>query len=89
MRDLRGSGWRYFVIDKEMSAFLPRIGVYFEPDEPSARVRTTPPPRGALTKYERLPWTQRIYESDNLVVYRLDFSKLDARAPTRPVGGGR
>ncbi|MCA1599757.1 MAG: hypothetical protein LC769_12235, partial [Chloroflexi bacterium] len=41
-----------------------------------------PPPLPALDRYNRLPWTIPVYQSDNLAVYRFDFASLDL--PRRP-----
>ncbi len=82
LRELRTSDYRYMVVDRRMARYLPRIGVYFEPDEPEAFRRKTPPPLAALDRYDRLPWTIPVYQSDNLAVYRFDFASLDL--PRRP-----
>jgi len=77
LRELRTSNYRYMVVDRRMARYLPRIGVYFEPDEPEAFRRKTPPPLTALDRYDRLPWTIPVYQSDNLAIYRFDFASLD------------
>lgn len=72
---LQDSGYQYLVIDKRMADSVPQIGVYFEPDEPGAfqgRLPTT----GILSGYGRLPWAIRIYQSNNLSVYRFNFDAL-------------
>ena len=79
LQDMRSSGYQYMVVDTRMSKFLPRIGVYFEPDEPGAYIRSVPVLNSALTKYERLPWTIKIYQSNDLQVYRLNYPGLRVR----------
>ncbi|MDQ3890526.1 MAG: hypothetical protein M3312_08255, partial [Actinomycetota bacterium] len=76
IHELKWSEYRYMVIDKRMSKHLPVVGVYFAPNEPLTYSRTSPPPAAALEKYERLPWTIKIFESDNLEIYRFDFSQF-------------
>ena len=77
LRELQTSGYAYMVVDRRMARYLPRIGVYFEPDEPEAYRRATPPPLAALERYDWLPWTAPLYQSDNLAIYRFDFAMLD------------
>jgi len=77
LRELQTAGYAYLVVDRRMARYLPRIGVYFEPDEPEAYRRTAPPPAAALDRYERMPWTVKLYQSENLAIYRLDFAALD------------
>jgi hypothetical protein len=62
-----------------MARYLPRVGVYFERGEPNAFTRTTPPPAAALDKYETLPWVIKIYQSDNLAIYRFNLAALHVR----------
>jgi hypothetical protein len=79
LQQIQHSHYRYLVIDKRMARYLPRIGVYFERGEPQAITRTTPPPAAALDKYETLPWVIKIYQSDNLEIYRFNFAALHVR----------
>lgn len=86
LSELVSSNYRYMVIDRRMSRNLPVIGVYFEPNEPGASTRTSPPPAAALEKYQYLPWVTKIYASDNLEVYRFDFGSYRARPAISRVG---
>jgi hypothetical protein len=79
LQQIQHAQYRYLVIDKRMARYLPRVGVYFERGEPGAIVRTTPPPAAALDKYETLPWVIKIYQSDNLEIYRFNFAALHVR----------
>jgi hypothetical protein len=65
----------YLVVDRQMSRHLPYLGVYFN-DEPTAVIRKTPPTAEAIKKFEQLPWTIKVYQSDNLSVYRFNFAAL-------------
>jgi hypothetical protein len=76
IHELRTSDYRYMMIDKRMSTHLPGVGVYFAPGEPLMYSRTVPLPAAALEKYERLPWTIKVFESDNFEIYRFDFSQF-------------
>jgi hypothetical protein len=81
---------RYLIIDKRTPKMLPRTGIYVNGDEPFAHRHKTPPPAAAITRYSRLPWLSRIYESDSYIVYRFDFDRLAActdqpsRGPAAP-----
>jgi hypothetical protein len=86
MAQLRDGHWDYLVIDKRISRDLPRIGVYFLPDEPEAYQRTTPPPAEAIAKYDEQPFAIKVFESENYDVYRLDFA---AYGRSTGVGGRR
>jgi hypothetical protein len=79
LQQIQHSHYRYLVIDKRMARYLPRVGVYFERGEPGAITRTTPPPAAALDKYESLPWVIKIYQSENLEIYRFNFAALHVR----------
>jgi hypothetical protein len=79
LQQLQRFHYRYLVIDKRMARYLPRVGVYFERGEPGAITRTTPPRAAALDKYETLPWVFKIYQSDNLEIYRFNFAALHVR----------
>jgi hypothetical protein len=74
MNQLRDGHWDHLVIDKRISRNLPRIGVYFLPDEPEAFQRTTPPPDEAIAKYDELPFAIKVFESENYDVYRFDYA---------------
>jgi hypothetical protein len=79
LQQLQHSHYRYLVIDKRMARYLPRVGVYFERGEPNAITRTAPPPAAALDKYETLPWVIKIYQSDDLAIYRFNLAALHIR----------
>jgi hypothetical protein len=79
LQQIQHAQYRYLVIDKRMARYLPRVGVYFERGEPNAITRTTPPPAAALDKYETLPWVIKIYQSDNLEIYRFNLAVLHVR----------
>ena len=69
---------RYLIIDKRTTSLLPRTGYYYVKEEPLAGKRRQPPPAEAIAKYGRVPWASRIYESDHLAIYRLDYNALAA-----------
>ena len=79
--ELSSSGYVYLIIDKRMSYELPEVGVFFEPDEPYAYQGSDPITKANLDRYDYLPWTTEVYDSDDYSVYRFDFSAIhDPRA---------
>lgn len=76
---------RFVVIDKRQIEFIPRTKFYLDQKEPLAGERTEPVGIGSLTKWDEMPYALRIYESDHLIVYRLDPTSFDT--PYR-VGNG-
>jgi hypothetical protein len=74
LRQLRASDYRYLVVDERMASFLPYLGDYFESVEPE---RSTPPSREVIDRFAGLPWAIKIYQSDNLSVYRLNYSAMN------------
>jgi hypothetical protein len=84
VKELSSSGFRYLVVDQRMAQFLPRVGIYFQSiDEPGALTRKLPIPEANLTRWEWRPWAVKIFQSDHLAVYRLDFGALNDRYPRR------
>jgi len=73
LREMQGASVQYMVIDKRMTNNLPHLGDYFVGEEP---YQVTPPPPHAISKFEAWPWAIKIYESDNLQIYRYDFAAL-------------
>ena len=74
--ELSSSGYAYLIIDKRMSYELPEVGVFFEPDEPYAYEGSDPITKANLDRYDYLPWTTEVYDSDDYSVYRFDFAAI-------------
>lgn len=81
LRALAGSGYHYLIVDCRMAGALPRIGYYLAPGEPGYRTRSQPPPAAALDRYQRVPWTTKILQTDHLAIYRFDSDAIDRRWP--------
>lgn len=64
----------YLVVDLRLSTALPAVGVYFEPGEPGSYLRTRPIDRQALTKFNTVPYVNRVFDNGNIVIY--DVEKL-------------
>ncbi|HET9167977.1 MAG TPA: hypothetical protein VFN97_01035 [Actinospica sp.] len=79
--ELSSSHYAYLIIDKRMATQLPEVGVFFEPDEPFAYGGRDPITVPKLDRYDFLPWTTEVFDSDDYAVYRFDFSAIhDPRA---------
>jgi hypothetical protein len=72
------SAWRfsYLVVDRRMAREVPEIQIYFENNEPIAHDGKPGFTIGQLTKFDRTPWTIKIYDSGDIAIYRFDFSAV-------------
>jgi len=66
---LRAGRVRYVLIDRRLSAALPRVGVYTERGEANAGRRTVPIAPSVLAKFDRIPGVSRIFDSGDLQIY--------------------
>lgn len=86
--ELPNSHYTYLVIDRRMEYELPQLGVYFEPDEPPGQFAPRhgkPVFYGRLGKFDTIPWTIKVFQSDNFRIYRFDLpaSKTSYHQPPR------
>lgn len=68
----------YLAIDFRNSSALPQTGFYYDPNEQDSGKYQAPIYKPALTKFDMLPSTNRIYDSGNIVIYDLR-DEADAR----------
>lgn len=61
---------RYVWVDRRLSQSLPAFGQYF-PVDPNAGKYTLPLPLVNLDKFNHVPGVARIYDSGNIVIYKL------------------
>jgi hypothetical protein len=74
---LRNSRYDYVFADAQIPLLLPYYQTGTGPAPAvSARAPTT---RTFIRRYDRVPWAAKIFSSDHLAIYRIDFRKL-ARA---------
>lgn len=66
---LRDGRISYVIIDRRLSAALPKSGVYFQRGEVGADSRTQPVSLTALDKWRFLPGVQALYDNGAIVVY--------------------
>ena len=65
---LRSQDIRYVLVDRRLSASIPRIGLYFDQDE-LRNPHTMPIPAAALAKFDADPRFDRIYDSGVIRIY--------------------
>jgi hypothetical protein len=81
LEQLRTSDFQYLVIDKRLARVVSDSSTYFDSSEPNFR-RRPPFTQAALSKFDDLPWTVKVYESNSYAVYRFDFRALPTPAPS-------
>jgi hypothetical protein len=81
---LRSWNFGYLIVDRRMALEVPEIQIYFETNEPIPHDGRPAFTLGQLTKFDRTPWTIKIYDSGNIAIYRFDFASLGL-----PAHGGR
>ena len=81
---LRAWDFGYLVVDRRMAVQVPEIRIYFETNEPIEHDGRPAFTLGQLTKFDGMPWTVKIYDSEHIAIYRFDFSSLGL-----PVAGVR
>jgi hypothetical protein len=84
LHELRFSRYEYLVVDERMAEYLPYLGVYFQDGEGPDGSLATPPARLIIDRFERVPWAIKIYQSDNLSIYRLNLSAVPAHPDSPP-----
>jgi hypothetical protein len=75
LEELSSSHYLYLIVDKRMAFDAPRVGVYFESDEPSSLVLPDGQPvfKGRLNKFNSTVWMNKVFQSDNYSVYRMNL----------------
>lgn len=66
---LQQKGVRFIVVDRRLSAAVPRTGVYFERGEPNGLHHLQPIDAAALAKFDTTFGLRRVFDSGNLVIY--------------------
>jgi uncharacterized membrane protein len=81
LADLSSSHYLYLIVDKRMALDTPRVGVYFEPDEPSSFVLANGQSvfKGRLSKFNTTLWMDKVFQSDNYSVYRMNLPVASVR----------
>jgi len=70
-RALRQGVIKYIVVDRRLSRGLPVGGVYFELGEPDTNHHATPIPASALTKFLHVAGVWPIFDSGNILIFRV------------------
>jgi hypothetical protein len=66
---------RYFVVDARMATTRPRLGQWFNGEEPGAG-GTRLFPQVAIDRFNCLPWLRATYAAGPLTVYQVDAGVL-------------
>jgi hypothetical protein len=76
------SAWKfgYLIVDRRMATEVPEIQIYFETNEPIPHDGKPAFTLGQLSKFDRTPWTIKIYDSGTIAIYRFDFGSLGVAA---------
>jgi hypothetical protein len=60
---------RYLVVDRRLSRYLPRVGIYYELSEPGADQHRRPMNPALLAKFDALPGASRQFDSGDIQIY--------------------
>jgi len=74
----------YLVVDKKITTALPMLEAYFTPTEDASVRPSTPVAPAIIERWRRTPYTTRVFDSDQIAIYRLDpryVSVLPAATP--------
>ncbi|HEY6794071.1 MAG TPA: hypothetical protein VI248_05260 [Kineosporiaceae bacterium] len=72
VRSLADQGFRYLVIDKNLQRWSPMLGSYIAPGELPPGQTVHPVAAKVLERWVNSPYTTRVYDSDQITIYRLD-----------------
>ena len=75
---LRRGEVEYLVVDHRLTRALPKVGVYYDLQEPGAYRHDRPIPRAAFAKFDRLRLVSRVFDSGDIVIY--DVSRISGSA---------
>lgn len=62
-------GIRYILIDQRLSRLLPKLGFYFDAEEPDAYQRMTPLDPATLAKFNEVENVSRVFDSGDIQIY--------------------
>ncbi len=78
LRELKGSGWQFVVVDERMPFVHPLLEAYVSSGEHLPGRPDLPPSRAAFAKFGRVPWLRRVMQSNHFAVYEFDYAVLKA-----------
>ncbi|HWG00657.1 MAG TPA: hypothetical protein VG164_02255 [Trebonia sp.] len=75
LQELGSSNYLYLIVDKRMAVDAPQVGAYFEGYEPPNLVLPDGQPvfHGLLSKFNTISWMDKVFDSDNYSVYRMNL----------------
>ena len=62
---------QYLIADDRLAKSLPHVGIYIDGGEYGSGSRTVPPFPGALTKFDKVPGAERIFDNGAIRIYDL------------------
>ena len=71
-RALQRGGIQYIVVDRRLSTALPRIGFYYDEEEPNRLQYTRPIDPAALAKFDGVQNVSRVFDSGDIVIYDVE-----------------
>jgi hypothetical protein len=85
VHELTSSDYRYLVVDRRLSRFVPEARTYFTTNEPIEHGGTTSQvPAAALRRFDTVPWATKVMSTTNFSVYRLNFGAAGVPSCTVP-----
>lgn len=72
---LQGAGYKYVIVDRRMAYFFPEVDQYFDSEESFSAVPNggKPPFYGKLQRLDSYPWLEKVFQSENYSIYRLNL----------------
>ena len=80
---LARQGYLYLVVDKNVTTAMPLLGAYFSPTEETAFRPAAPVDPGVIERWRTTPYTTRVFDSDQVTIYRLDPRYATVQPGTR------
>ena len=62
---------QFLIADQRLATSLPHLGVYVDNGEYQYGMRVAPPPRAALTNFNKVPTAQRIFDNGAIRIYSM------------------
>ena len=81
---LRRGGVQYIVVDRRLSTALPRVGFYYDEEEPNLLHYSKPIDPAALAKFDGVQNVSRIYDSGDIVIYDVEAITSAPSATSTP-----
>ena len=86
LSELKAYNYDYLVVDRRMAYYIPELGTYFNPGEPQFLVSPTGESVffGRLQKFDTIPWMEKVFQSNNYSIYRLNLPAVNYAYGSKP-----